>query len=313
MPLVSVVIPVYNGEKYIRQTLDSVFAQTFKNLEVIVIDDGSTDGTAEVVRSYGDKIVFLRGNHSGPATSRNRGIDSARGPLVAFLDADDLWSSDKIEKQVAIAQSHPEYGLITCDAPMFDAAGMIVSSQKKGRPVATGYVLKNLLQDNWVGTSGVMVRRECFDKVGMFYEEPFVWGEDWVMWLRIAARYPIYFIDESLVHYRVHGGSYGHVSADKHFQDLLYYLEKLERTVPEFAQHREWVQDARFRLCWRAAWDHMQGLRPYSAREKLWQSVRYRPMSPKAWALLGISCAPLPILRSLKGTLRAVRARIKCG
>src|SRR5205085_370518 len=160
-PLVTVVIPVFNGEKYLEQTLQTVFAQSFQDFEIVVVDDGSTDGTSDILRKYSDRLVCVTGNHRGPAASRNQGLEVARGSLIAFLDADDLWLPHKLERQVAIALAKPECGLITSDASMFDETRVLATSSKARQPIASGHVLKQLLLSNWVGTSCAMVPRRC--------------------------------------------------------------------------------------------------------------------------------------------------------
>ncbi|MBZ5700350.1 MAG: glycosyltransferase family 2 protein [Acidobacteriia bacterium] len=307
MPKVSVIIPVYNGGKYIAATLETVFAQTFRDFEVIVINDGSSDGTEQVLSPYRGRIVYLLNDHGGPALSRNRGLDAASGTHIAFLDADDLWHPEKLEKQVACAEAHPEYGIITTDAAVFDGTGILATSSKAGKHIPSGFVLEHLLFDNWIGTSCAMVRRECFEKVGKFDEERFVWGEDWIMWMRIAAHYPVYFLDEVLVQYRVHPQGYSRANLEKHFQDLLYDLDKLERFIPKLSARPELVREARFRLCLRSGWDDLQSLEVDRARDKLRRAVRYKPQSVKAWALLGSACVPPAILRAVKYTLKSAR------
>ena len=145
--------------------------------------------------------------------------------------SDYLWHPEKLEKQVACAEARPGYGIITTDAAVFDGTGILATSSKAGKYIPSGFVLEHLLFDNWIGTSCAMVRRACFEKVGKFDEERFVWGEDWIMWMRIAAEYPVYFLDEVLVQYRVHPQGYSRANLEKHFQDLLYDLDKLERSI----------------------------------------------------------------------------------
>jgi glycosyltransferase involved in cell wall biosynthesis len=161
MPTVSVIIPVYNGQEYVAATLESVFEQTFLDFEVIVIDDGSTDRTEAILERFHDKIILLKNSHKGPASSRNLGLEASRGSLVAFLDSDDLWLRHKLERQVSIADSHPEYGIITTDIAKFDSTGITVPSCSALRsPIPSGCVLEKLILDNWIGTSCAMVRRE---------------------------------------------------------------------------------------------------------------------------------------------------------
>ena len=107
-PAVSIIIPVYNAEKYLAETLQSVLAQTFRDFEIILVDDGSTDGTSEIIDKFSDRAICLKNDHRGPASSRNLGLEAAQGSLIAFLDADDLWLPTKLEKQVEANQQLAE-------------------------------------------------------------------------------------------------------------------------------------------------------------------------------------------------------------
>ena len=114
-PRVSVVIPTYNYGHLLEQSLESVFAQTYKDYEVILVDDGSTDDTPGIAARYEGRIRYFRKENGGPSSARNEGIRQARGPLIAFLDSDDLWLPHKLAVQTAFADAHPEYGLVYCD------------------------------------------------------------------------------------------------------------------------------------------------------------------------------------------------------
>jgi glycosyltransferase involved in cell wall biosynthesis len=107
-PLVSCIIPVYNGERFLAEAVESILAQTYQNLEIIIVDDGSTDGTASVAASFGDRVRYVRQKNSGPAAARNRGLQEARGEFIGFLDADDLWAENKLQRQLAHFRARPE-------------------------------------------------------------------------------------------------------------------------------------------------------------------------------------------------------------
>jgi glycosyltransferase involved in cell wall biosynthesis len=309
MPRVSVIVPVYNGQEYIAATLETAFAQTFQDFEVIVIDDGSTDRTEASLERFRDKITLLKNTHKGPASSRNLGLEASRGSLIAFLDSDDFWLPEKLERQVSIAGSHPEYGIITTDMAKFNAAGIIQPScAALGPPIPSGYVLERLLFDNWIGTSCAMVRRECFEKVGKFADDSVALGkDDWNMWMRIAAQYPVYYLDKVLVHYRVHPQSFSDQDPEKVLAGWLAQLDWFEESIPQLRVQHELMQEARFRFCWRIAWDVLRALDPEGARDKLRRALRYCPYSAKAWSALAITHLPMPVLRFLKSTARAAR------
>jgi glycosyltransferase involved in cell wall biosynthesis len=160
-PLISGIVPAYNGERYLQETLDSMLAQTYQALEVIVVDDGSTDGTAKVVAGYGDKVRYLRQENSGPAIARNRGIDAARGEFIAFLDADDLWHPEKLMRQMARFEARQELELSITYVQNFWIAGLSAEAERYrdhplSRPVP-GYL-----------TQALLARRSVFETVGKF-------------------------------------------------------------------------------------------------------------------------------------------------
>lgn len=312
MPTVSVIIPVFNGQEYIVATLETVFAQTFGDFEVIVIDDGSTDRTEEILQEFRGKIRLLKNSHKGPASSRNLGLEASRGSLIAFLDSDDLWLPKKLERQVAIAGNHPEYGIITTDMAKFDTTGIIQASAAALRPpIPSGYVLEELLFENWIGTSCAIVRRECFEQVGKFADDSIALGkDDWNMWMRIAARYPIYYLDEVLVHYRVRPQSFSDQRREKLLAGWLAQLDWLEGSIPQLHAQHELMQQARFRFCWQVGWDALRIPDPEGARHSLRCALRYAPYSAKAWTGLGVTHLPMPVLRFLKSTAKAARRNL---
>jgi glycosyltransferase involved in cell wall biosynthesis len=204
--LVSVVIPVYNGERYVRECMDNVFRQTHRPLEVIVVDDGSTDGTGEILNRYPLPIRVVRTEHRNLPSARNRGIESASGEFIAFLDVDDLWLAEKIEKQVVVFQRRPEIGLACTDVEKFPASGRRRSKERLqlGRKLNRSEAFPLLIRRNFITPSSVMIRRSVSASFGAF-DESLNSCEDWEYWLRLAARgVRMAFLDEPLVLYRAH-------------------------------------------------------------------------------------------------------------
>jgi len=213
-PAVSVIIPAYNSAAFIAEAVESVRAQTFGDHEVIVVDDGSSDGTEEVVRRLGAGVRYHRQPNQGPAAARNAGIGLSRGDLVCFLDADDLWMPEKLARQTAFMAAHPEIGLLFTDA--IESHGeivqkpSIVSTMKFGAD-ATSQVpiedaFRKLLIENFVPTSSVMLRRSCVATTGLF-DVGLQNVEDREMWLRMAASYPIACLPQVLARKRSHGAN----------------------------------------------------------------------------------------------------------
>jgi glycosyltransferase involved in cell wall biosynthesis len=202
-PAVSVIIPTHNRAHIIPQTIDSVLAQTFRDFEIIVIDDGSTDDTSAVLQKrYGEKITCIRTKNCGLSAARNRGITAARGQYIAFLDDDDAWLPDKLKLQTALMQNNPSLGLVYCGCYTIAADDTVISET---RPLKRGELFEDLLRSNDIvgSASAVLVAGSLFSKAGCF-DETLTACEDWDMWIRIARDFPIDFIDKPLVMVRRH-------------------------------------------------------------------------------------------------------------
>lgn len=205
-PLVSIITPAYNAQAFIGDTIASVINQSYPHWEMVIIDDGSTDSTRDVIQTFlGDtRIKYVYQNNQERAVARNNGIRLAAGKYIAFLDADDVWLPDKLKIQVEYLETHPEIGLCCSHYLLTDTMGIIV-----GMP-ATNFNPGNnqfysLLEINFVPTSTVVVPRNVFDQVGLFDETlPTFGSEDWDMWLRITRFYAIHFINQPLMLYRMH-------------------------------------------------------------------------------------------------------------
>jgi glycosyltransferase involved in cell wall biosynthesis len=210
-PAVSVIIPAHNSADFIAEAVGSVQAQTFRDYEIIVVDDGSTDGTDAVLRRFGGAIHYHCQSNQGPAAARNAGIQLARGEFVCFLDADDLWVADKLARQTSFMSEHPEIGLLFADAmewhgdavekPSILSTMMFGTDAKSQLPLQDAF--RKLLMENFVPTSSVMVRKDCFAKAGLF-DVALPNSEDRDMWLRLAAHFPIACQPQLLARKRSH-------------------------------------------------------------------------------------------------------------
>lgn len=203
--LVSVIIPTYNRARTIGRALNSVFTQTYGPLEVIVVDDGSTDGTVEALAAYGDKIRVVRQSNQGPAAARNSGIKAASGEIITFLDDDDSWLPDKIERQVKLLQSSRSAGVkcCVCNANMTYPTGTVTSFSKAGlHPTLPEGIWMNpteVLIDRFVLFNQVIaVWREALEEAGCFRQDLWLM-EDYDLALRLSLLGPWAFIAEPLV------------------------------------------------------------------------------------------------------------------
>ncbi len=207
MPKVSIVIPAYNSLKFLPETMESVFRQTFKDFEVIVVNDGSSDDTEHWVSQIADpRIKLICQENKGLSGARNTGITHASGEYIAFLDADDLWEATKLEKQVLCLEENSEIGLVYTWVALIDENSKFTGRVFKN--YAENDVWHQLIEHNIVESGSVaMVRRQCFETCGVFDRNLRSFVEDWDMWLRIASRYPFKVLKEPLVYYRQHSTS----------------------------------------------------------------------------------------------------------
>lgn len=210
-PLVSVVVPTFNRLPLLREALGSILHQTLKEIEVIVVDNLSTDGTEEFLSSHPDPRVrsFRNPNFGIIATNRNFGIRAARGTWVAFLDSDDLWLPDKLEKQVRFLQENPETAWVFGDIELFEhetgrSSGDVTPPLGRRK----GWLGPDLLLGNFIATATIMVRRDVLLEVGCFDERPELKRrEDWDLWLRVSARHQGGYLPEVVARYRSHGAN----------------------------------------------------------------------------------------------------------
>jgi glycosyltransferase involved in cell wall biosynthesis len=189
---VSVVIPAYNSVATIGRAIDSVLAQTQPPDQIIVVDDGSTDGTAVAVSEYGGRIDYTWQPNAGPGAARNRGIQEAKYPWIAFLDADDEWLPDRLERQIRILQVHPDLAWVTGNFLRSDSQGrsgsLFAVPDNSHQPEHISFFAA-FVQDRWGCTDTLLIRREVFERVGQFRGE-YKTTEDLDMWFRIAFEYP---------------------------------------------------------------------------------------------------------------------------
>jgi glycosyltransferase involved in cell wall biosynthesis len=201
---VSVVIPCYNGARYLREALDSALAQTYGDVEIFVADDGSTDDSVAIATSYGARVRCLRQANAGPSSARNLALGAATGEYVALLDADDVQHATKLARQLDVLRTRPEVSVVYCGWRLIDGTGRELP--ERGWPRVEGELLDQLVLGNLVHPVTVVLRRDLVDRVGGFDERRPV-NEDWDLFLRAGragARWAC--VDQALCDYRVHPG-----------------------------------------------------------------------------------------------------------
>jgi glycosyltransferase involved in cell wall biosynthesis len=219
-PLVSVIIPVYNGERYLTGTLNSVIAQTEPDWEIIAVNDGSSDNSQalldEAAKRDPDRIRVVSVSNGGVSRARNIGVSAARGTYIAFLDQDDLWLPEKLERQIRQFRSDTTLGISFTNESIIDDSGSVVREKvltftgKRNR----GYVFGHLVFDNFIAISSVMLTRELFLGIGGF-DPRYSLAEDYDFLLKAVKNVPVDYIDEALLLYREHGESGTHTKIDQ--------------------------------------------------------------------------------------------------
>ena len=241
---VSVVIPTYNRATFLGAAIQSALDQSMDGAEIIVVDDGSTDETEDLVRRFHSAVTYLRMPRRGqPAATRNRGLSIARGELVALLDSDDLFLPGKLSTQCAALEAHPDVALVYSDGTYFrDDPNKPVGRVLDGLPIPSGDGFAALLLGSFLMPAVTLIRRTHLDAVGGFDEAPELRGvEDYDLWLRLAARFPMLYVPGDVAAIRRHGDNLSRNSAAIRTA-ALQVLEKMRLVAPQLVErHRnEW-------------------------------------------------------------------------
>ena len=288
-PLVSVVIPTYNQASYLREAIDSVLAQAYRPLELIVVDDGSTDATPEVIAEYGDRLTAIRQVNHGAAHALNVGLKAARGAFICWLSSDDAFLPDKIERQVAALAADPAAGLCCTGWETMDAEGTTLGSFPSVEWIHPDALVATFWR-NPINGSTVMLPRRSFEEIGPFNEELRA-DVDGEMWLRLARRYPFATVPEVLLRYRVHAEA---MSRNIELMQASKTATRLPLVVDGTLTRRIRASDGREApaLLARIGRDmHRQGL-PRVARALLRASLRAGPAPSEQARLAGSLVAP---------------------
>ena len=310
--LVSVVLPVFNGELFLAQAIESVLAQTHGPIELIAIDDGSADGSAAILAGHGSRVTTVRQANAGVSAARNAGIERAKGEFVAFLDQDDWWLPGKLARQVALFQEHERLGLVHTAVSYHDEAmGKRVGPQDPtARPEAmAGACYETMLLSNPLVNSSVLVRRSVLERVGLC--DLRIRGntcQDYDLWLRIARQYEFGYVSEPLTVFRLHGGQ-GHRDRRSMLGEE---LKVLLRQRPEC----DWRSTSRGRRRLADLYDalataHFEAGEPRDARRHFAKAAAIE-RSVRRLARFGASCLPYGIVHRVRQALHE-RKQIKRG
>ncbi len=333
--LVSVIIPTYNRSELCRQAAESVLAQTYSDVEVLIVDDGSADDTRDVVSKLDDRVRYIRQDNAGVSAARNRGLQEARGAYIAFLDSDDLWLPWKLEAQISLLKRRPSPGMVWTDMIAVDEAGnelceaylrrmyqayRYFSPEKHFRSSWTigeiyldcpdlwndcrcyeGNIFPWMFMGNLVHTSTVLLRRERQEKVGFFDVTLLKSGEDYDFHSRTCRLGDVAFMDFPTIHYRV--GAADQLTQNEHMvwiarNNLKTVLKMLALAKGEILLPRRLI---RARMASAHAW---VGISEFfenraAARRHLWKSLAWLPFQPRTAAYFFLAIMPLTVAASL--------------
>lgn len=283
-PQVSVIIATYNMAQFLGEAIESVLQQTVRDLEVIVVDDGSTDATGEVMARYSSdpRVRYHRQSNAGQTRAKNAGIALAKGRLIAFCDADDLWTPTKLERQLPLFDAEGKVAVVYGKNRRISLSGEPMGAESEG-DFRSGKVTEALFQYNFISFGTAVVRRSCLDEFGGF-NEVYRMGIDWDLWLRISTRYEIAFLDEVVYLYRVWPGQMSNNWRGRYehaFRIMQSFLEKypnaVDRRIVQRAYAHSYTERARLRATIDAQYREAFG--------DAFTALRYAPTFLPAWKI----------------------------
>jgi glycosyltransferase involved in cell wall biosynthesis len=307
MALVSAIIPVYNGAVTVAEAVDSALGQSYTNLEVIVVNDGSTDATAEVLREYGDRIKVIEQANAGLSRARNAALRIAKGEYVAFLDADDFWLATMVERSVAVLERDPGCVLVYSDLELVDSAGVTLHTSLVGAAAAHAPTLDEMLTQLWpIMPSAVVMRRSTLEECGGFCEEFRSYGyEDAYCWLRAREHGNFHYLPEKLAVWRFAlfprqlKKTGGHAESAQIFDRLL----RERYGVPAAPLLKSRIRAARSILGF-IGLSAMRDGDTARAREAFLRALKVDPYRLKNYLRMLRTYLPSPVARALSGRTR---------
>ena len=277
MPVISVIIPVYNGEKTIQETIESVLNQTFSDFELIVINDGSTDSTLSILNRIQDpRLKVFSYPNVGLAATRNRGIARANGEYISFIDADDLWTADKLEAQLKALLENPDAAVAYSWTDSIDESSNFL--RPGAHKTVNGNVYSQLLASNFLASgSNPLIRKQALEEIGKF-DESLTAGEDWDMWLRLAARFHFVAVPEPQILYRQPLNSMS-ANVVRQESECLKVIERAFERSPASLQHlkRESITNIYEYLIFRAIEGSPNRSKSLAAARYFWKTISRKP------------------------------------
>lgn len=231
-PTVSVIMNCLNGAKYLREAIDSVFTQTYGDWEIIFWDNASTDNSAEIAKSYGEKVRYFRSKETVPlGKARNWAIEKTQGKYIAFLDCDDIWLPLKLEKQIPLFEKNQKVGLVYSNATYFNKKGDVYQLYKR-KKLHSGYIFRELFKKYFLCLPTVVIRKEALLNLNQWFDDNFDIVEDKDLFLRIAYNWKVSYADEILVKYRMHEESLTFNKRSLRIEENKILINKLKNLYP---------------------------------------------------------------------------------
>jgi glycosyltransferase involved in cell wall biosynthesis len=318
-PRVSIIMPVLNGERYINESIESILGQTYQDFELIVVDDGSTDRTPELIRAFSHRTNLKYVRHAerqGIARSVNDGVRNSSGELIAFLDHDDTWFPNFLETQVGHLDQHPEVAMVHSDFQTIDADGNVLQPSvaalrdQDARP--SGYVFPRLFMDSFIVGDSAVIRKECWEKLGGF-DESIRFG-DYLLWMRIARHHRIDYVPKVLTQYRLHAVQSTQAAlvtdpdqASVGVQAIKKILELYPEARGELGARTIGRRFARLYSDLAYRW-FSEGEFP-TARRCLRKSIRNSPTNIRYYVIYGATFLPKSALTAARKAWRRIRGR----
>lgn len=303
-PKVSVIINCLNGSKYLREAIDSVYAQTYKDWEIIFWDNASTDNSAEIAKSYDSKLRYFKGEQTVPlGHARNLAIENAGGDYIAFLDCDDLWMPQKIEKQISLFND-AQIGLVYSDAIYFNEEGHNIRLYQS-RPYYTGKCFAQLLTDYFLCMQTVIIRKNVLNTLTDRFDTEFNLIEEVDLFTRIGYTWKLEMVNEPLAKWRVHSSSSTWKYGTKFADEINIMLQKFEKIIPDFASayiHEISIVKQRNAIG-KAVFQWRQG-KSQEARQTLLPLLSH---TVKAWFVFGVTFFPERSVRRLLTPFRKTK------
>jgi glycosyltransferase involved in cell wall biosynthesis len=294
-PLVSVVIPTHNNAALVVEAVESVLAQTWRNVETIVVDDGSTDGTGARLARFGSRILLIRQQHRGPAVARNAGLRAARGELIGFLDSDDLWMPEKLARCAPAFAGESEVGVVYTALRIHELDTGL--EYLLPQYTMSGWMARDLFVEcKGVNTSTLVVRRAALDKVGRFDEELFR-AQDWDLMIRLAEQFKYAHVPEVLTERRLHRGSLSVTHRNLYAEYNLRVIRKAAMRRPDLYARLE--PEAMARAHFRFGMSHYGEYEMAAARREFRRSLRRR-WNWRAFNYLLRAHLPVAVVRRLR-------------